>query len=128
MSLRAGQAGAVAVRMVPSMWPALSLAARRVGCGTAHLPLPASTRNVPVLVPCWRNNGSREAAVLWQHRAFNPEFIPLEVRLFDLMHNGSHVYGEACLCSTCSSIPWLSAEPLRQAAYFDPASGFLCSA
>lgn len=61
------------------------------GCGTARRPLPASTGDVPVLVPRWRNNGSREAAVLWQRRALNLQFIPLEVRLFDLMYNGSHV-------------------------------------
>lgn len=84
VSLRAGQAGAAAVQTVLSMRLALFPS-------TARHPLPASMGNVPVLLPRWRNKESREAAVLWQHRALNPQFIPFKGRLFGLMYGGGHV-------------------------------------
>lgn len=57
----------------------------------SHCSVPANVGNVPFQPPCWKNDECREMAVLLQCRALNPEFIPHEVSLLDLISNGSLV-------------------------------------
>lgn len=57
----------------------------------SHCSVPANVGNVPFQPPCWKNDEFREMAVLLQCRAINPEFIPHEVSLLDLISNGSLV-------------------------------------